>query len=77
MARCQSLSRFQANDVALVLGGGPIGLAVLQVLKARGAQKVILSEISAKRKQYAIDFGADTVLDPSEGDVGARCLQRG
>jgi threonine dehydrogenase-like Zn-dependent dehydrogenase len=48
---------------------------VLQVLKARGAKKVILSEISAKRKQYAIDFGADTVLDPSEGDVGARCLQ--
>ncbi|KIN03268.1 hypothetical protein OIDMADRAFT_120325 [Oidiodendron maius Zn] len=70
-----TLSRFQPNDSALILGGGPIGLAVLQVLKARGARKVILSEIATKRKQYAADFGADLILDPTKDDVGARCLE--
>jgi len=69
-----TLSGFQPNDTALVLGGGPIGLAVLQVLRARGAKKIILSEVAAKRKQYALDFGADLVLDPTEVNVGARTL---
>lgn len=70
-----SLSRFQTNDTALVMGGGPIGLAVLQVLKARGVKKVILSEIAEKRRRFASDFGADLVLDPTTDNVGARCVQ--
>jgi threonine dehydrogenase-like Zn-dependent dehydrogenase len=57
------------------LGGGPIGLAVLQVLKARGARKIIVSEMADKRKQHAFHFGADHVLDPAQDDVGARCLE--
>lgn len=48
---------------------------MLQVLKARGAKKVILSEVAAKRKQYASNFGADLVLDPTTDDVGGRCLE--
>lgn len=56
----------------LVMGGGPIGLAVLQVLKARKARLVIVAEVSNRRKQFASQFGADHVLDPSKDDVVAR-----
>lgn len=59
----------------LVLGGGPIGLAVIQALKARGADKIIVSEVSSMRKEYALDFGAHHVLDPTKDDIVARCRE--
>ena len=64
-----NISPFKKGDSALVLGAGPIGLAVIQVLKARGAEKIIVSEMAARRKEYAKSFGAHYVLDPSEDDV--------
>lgn len=57
-------SPFKAGDSVLVLGGGPIGLAVIQALKAKGDGTIIVSEISQKRKQFAKDFGAHHILDP-------------
>ena len=70
-----NLSKFQPGESALVLGGGPIGLAVIQALRAKGCKKIIVSEISGMRKQFAKDFGADVVLDPTKEDVVARCLE--
>lgn len=63
----------------LVLGGGPIGLAVVQVLQARGASKIIVSEVSGKRQQFARQLGASNVLDPRQFDmvVSARQLTNG
>jgi len=49
-----------AEDV-LVLGSGPIGLAVLEVAKARGAH-VVIADIVPERLTNAANFGADTLL---------------
>lgn len=60
----------------LILGGGPIGLSVIQALKARGGDgKIIVSEISPKRKEFAKEFGATHILDPRKDDVVARCRE--
>ena len=59
----------------LVLGGGPIGLAVCQVLQARGANKVIMSEVSAKRQAFARQLGASNVMDPRQFDIIAASQQ--
>lgn len=64
-----SVSPYKPGDRVIVLGGGPIGLAVVQALKARSCDKIIVSEISPRRKQYAQDFGAHHVIDPSKEDV--------
>nr|POE74762.1 (r,r)-butanediol dehydrogenase [Quercus suber] len=64
-----------AEPSCVVLGMGPIGLAVLQVLKARGAKRVICLEVAARRQQFATDFDADHVLDPTKVDVVSRCLE--
>lgn len=69
------VSPFNPGEAALVLGGGPIGLAVIQALKAKGAAKIIVSEISNRRKQYSKDFGADHVFDPTEDDIAAKCRE--
>ncbi|KAK8198735.1 hypothetical protein M8818_006602 [Zalaria obscura] len=70
------ISPFKPNDYVLILGGGPIGLSVIQALRARGSNcTIIVSEVSAKRKDYAKQFGADHVLDPTVDDVVARCRE--
>ena len=67
-----NISPFKEGDSVLILGGGPIGLAVIQCLVARGAKKIIVSEIAPGRKEFAKQFGAHYVLDPSKDDIIAR-----
>lgn len=59
------------DSVVLILGGGPIGLAVVQCLVALGTKKIILSEVSKSRQQFAKDFGAHHVVDPTTSDTVA------
>lgn len=68
-----NMSGFQKGDSVLILGGGPIGLAVIQSLVAKGADKIIISEVATRRKQFAEEFGAHYVLDPTEDDIVQRC----
>lgn len=53
------------KDVAIVLGCGPVGLAVISVLKTRGVGTVIASDYSAGRRALAKQCGADIVVDPA------------
>ncbi|KAJ5227284.1 uncharacterized protein N7469_007290 [Penicillium citrinum] len=64
-----SRSPLQVGDTALVVGAGPIGLAIVQVLKARGIKTIIAVEISQQRRKHAQLFGASHVLDPKEIDA--------
>lgn len=66
------ISPLKKGDKVLVLGGGPIGLAVIQCLKARGVETIIASEVSPRRKEFAKTFGAHHVLDPTQDDIVAR-----
>ena len=54
------------GDNCVVLGAGPIGLALLLVLKAKKARKIIVSEVTASRAAAAKEFGADLVVNPTE-----------
>lgn len=50
-------------------GSGPIGLLTLQVLKMYGATSLTVVEPVAKRRQVALEFGADYVVDPFTDDI--------
>ncbi|KAL9602497.1 MAG: hypothetical protein Q9219_001791 [cf. Caloplaca sp. 3 TL-2023] len=63
------ISPLKEGDKVLVLGGGPIGLAVIQCLKARGVGTIIASEVAPRRKEFAKEFGAHYVLDPTQDDL--------
>jgi len=54
---------------ALVTGGGPIGLALVQLLKIHGFTPVILSEPVGQKRELGRQTGADVVLDPFQEDV--------
>ncbi len=68
-------SKFKIGDTAVVLGAGPIGLLTMQVLKAGGAARVIVSEPAPARAESSRVLGADVVLNPLEEDVVERVLE--
>lgn len=51
------------DDTVLVIGCGMIGLLVLQVLRARGACRVIAVDVDAARRRMAERAGAGSTLD--------------
>jgi threonine dehydrogenase-like Zn-dependent dehydrogenase len=56
-------SEISKKDVAIVIGCGPVGLAIIAMLKARGVGTVIASDFSAGRRQLATRCGADVVVE--------------
>ncbi|KEY64143.1 hypothetical protein S7711_03437 [Stachybotrys chartarum IBT 7711] len=66
------ISPYREGDSALVLGGGPIGLAIIQVLRGRGCKNIIVSEVSSKRRDFALKFGAHHGIDPINEDIPKR-----
>lgn len=63
--------KVQPGETVLVLGAGPIGLFFTCLIKASGARKLIVSEISAYRREAARDCGADIIVDPNNEDLAA------
>lgn len=58
------------NDTIAIFGQGPVGLSATQLAVAMGA-RVIALDISAERLARAREFGAETVIDPSQTDAVA------
>lgn len=62
-------ARVLPGETVVVLGAGPIGLQFTQLVKASGARKLIVSEISAYRRDFAHRSGATVVVDPTAEDL--------
>lgn len=56
----------QTNDVPLVVGCGPIGLALIAVLKMKGVGPIVASDFSPERRALARQLGAEVVVDPKQ-----------
>jgi threonine dehydrogenase-like Zn-dependent dehydrogenase len=54
-----------AEQPCLVVGCGPVGLAVIAALKGRGHGPVLAADFSPTRRRLAEAFGADEVIDPA------------
>jgi (R,R)-butanediol dehydrogenase/meso-butanediol dehydrogenase/diacetyl reductase len=62
-----NLSGLQKGDKVLVLGAGPIGLAVAFWARRMGAAKVAVQDIAEFQKSRALEMGADLfVVDPAD-----------
>ena len=60
------------RTVAIVIGCGPIGLAVILLLKAKGVRTVVASDYSPGRRALASACGADVVVDPAQSTRRSR-----
>ncbi|ACI18661.1 zinc-dependent alcohol dehydrogenase family protein [Dictyoglomus thermophilum] len=57
------------GDTVLIVGGGALGLVLLQLAKLSGASKVFLVEKVEWKRKIAKDLGADIVIDPLKENV--------
>ncbi len=62
----------QAGSAVCVVGGGAIGLIMVQLARLSGASQVILSEPNELRRQAAMEVGADGVIDPVHEKIAER-----
>ena len=64
------LAAVKAGSSVVVLGGGVIGLLVVQLARLAGARQVVLSTRQASRRKLAESLGATGSVDPA-GDIVA------
>lgn len=57
-------SRVTQRGAALVLGCGPVGLAVIAALRLAGVETIVAADYSPRRRQLAAVVGATEVIDP-------------
>jgi len=66
-----SMAQMPKDAAVLVLGAGPIGIAVSIFARQAGAKHVVVSERSPDRRALAQAIGVTTVIDPQAEDVPA------
>ncbi len=65
-----AFAELEPADRVLVMGAGPVGLAVTTWARRLGAGEIVVSDPSAARRDAAPEFGASTVVDPGHEELG-------
>jgi L-iditol 2-dehydrogenase len=56
----------------VIIGGGPIGLLMIQLVKNVGASRIILIEPDQQKQKLGIELGADFCLSPVEEKISEK-----
>jgi len=64
-------ANIQPGDAVVIVGGGTIGLLMLQLALSSGASRVIVVEPAAHKRELARQLGASDAIDPASADVNA------
>ncbi len=59
-------ANIRVGDTVVILGGGTIGLIMLQLVRNAGASRTILFEPQERKRSIAKKLGATEAIDPSE-----------
>ncbi|KAE8347731.1 hypothetical protein BDV24DRAFT_157206 [Aspergillus arachidicola] len=69
--RCSGVKDFKGLPI-LVIGGGPVGVATVFVLRAWGADQIYVSETARRRREFLQDL-VQATFDPIDVNVGSEC----
>jgi threonine dehydrogenase-like Zn-dependent dehydrogenase len=58
-------ARLETDDAPLVIGCGPVGLAVIAALRLANVRPIVAADFSKRRRELALTLGADVVVDPA------------
>lgn len=62
-------SSIEPGRAALVVGAGPVGLAIIGALAANGIEPIIAADYSPTRRRVAALMGAHEVVDPASSSI--------
>ena len=65
-AHAITMSKIRPGEAAVVLGCGPVGLAVIAALSLLGVEPIVAADFSPARRRLATTMGAHEVVDPRE-----------
>jgi threonine dehydrogenase-like Zn-dependent dehydrogenase len=65
-------AKLEKGDAPLVVGCGPVGLAVIAALRRRGVEPIVASDFSPARRALALRMGAHAAIDPAASSPFAR-----
>lgn len=68
-------SNFSIGESAVIIGQGPAGLLLTQLAKLAGVGKVIASDISESRLEFAKMLGADVTVNAAKVNLVERVLK--
>ena len=71
------MCEIQPGQQVVIIGGGMIGLLMLQLAKLAGAAKVALLEPVENKREVGRKLGADVCIDPVKEDVKERLAENG
>lgn len=60
-------SGVRPDETALVIGCGPIGIAIIASLRLKGVENIVAADYSQTRRELAATMGAHTTVDPAAG----------
>jgi 2-desacetyl-2-hydroxyethyl bacteriochlorophyllide A dehydrogenase len=69
------LAGIRAGDRVAILGAGPIGLLMIQLVRASGTAAVAVIEPVPRKRALGLEVGADRALDPAGPDLAAACRE--
>jgi len=62
-----NMSKVEPGETTLVLGCGPIGIAIVAALRLRGVETIVAADYSPTRRKLAETMGAHETVDPGKG----------
>jgi 2-desacetyl-2-hydroxyethyl bacteriochlorophyllide A dehydrogenase len=65
----------KSGGSALVVGAGPIGLALVRLSKLKGFGPILVSEPVEEKRNIAVEFGAERAFDPFSEDLGQHVFE--
>lgn len=65
------LADIKVGQSVFIIGAGPIGQMMIQLVAHAGASHIIVSEPIAEKREKALQLGATVVVDPTREDVQA------
>lgn len=71
------MARIKTGASVIVIGGGVIGMLVVQLVRLAGATSVVMVTRQASKRRLAEELGATASLDPNEGDAVERLTAPG
>lgn len=69
---CETLD--WTNKSVLIIGGGPVGIAHIHVLRSHGCKQIFVSEPTATRTNQNKEI-ADAVFNPINDNIGEKCRE--
>ena len=58
------LAGITTGQTVIIIGGGTIGMIMLQLVKISGASRIVMVEPIEAKREMALELGADIVVDP-------------